>query len=95
MISVLPQVEKISVLKSNQEAVLAKVKRGPVLLMQRSNPAVVLVSPEQWDAVAQRLRELEWREEVRRAAIEARTSQEADLSLDEFMTELRAYHEQA
>jgi PHD/YefM family antitoxin component YafN of YafNO toxin-antitoxin module len=95
MISVLPQVEKISVLKSNQEAVLAKVKRGPVLLMQRSNPAVVMVSPEQWDAVAQRLRELEWREEVRQAALEAHNSQETDLSLDQFMTELQGYHEPA
>jgi prevent-host-death family protein len=95
MISVLPQVEKISVLKSNQAAVLAKVRRGPVLLMQRSNPAVVMVSPEQWDAVAQRLRELEWREEIHRAAIEAHNSQDADLSVEQFLTELQAYHEQA
>ena len=55
MINVLPQVEKISVLKNNQAAVLAKVRQGPVLLMQRSNPAVVLVAPETWNALAREL----------------------------------------
>ena len=68
MIHVLPQVDKISVLKSNQEAVLSKVKNGPVLLMQRSNPAVVLVSPAQWDATARHVAALE----AENAALRAR-----------------------
>ncbi len=68
MINVLPQVDKISVLKSNQDAVLSKVKNGPVLLMQRSNPAVVLVSPAQWDATARHVAALE----AENAALRAR-----------------------
>ena len=58
----MPQVEKISVFRNDQDSVLQKVKAGPVLLMQRSNPTCVLVDPAQWNAIAlelQRYRALE------------------------------------
>ena len=58
--NMLPQIEKISVFRADTERVINNVKEGgPVLLMQRSDPAVVLVSPDFWDDVAQRLSYLE------------------------------------
>ena len=86
MIEVLPQIEKISVLKSDQNVVLRKVKAGPVLLLQRSNPAAVLLSPEHWNQIALRLKELERREEIRRRL----QDEGPDVSFEEFMADLEA-----
>ncbi|MBV7331366.1 type II toxin-antitoxin system Phd/YefM family antitoxin [Chloroflexi bacterium TSY] len=55
----LPEIEQISVLKNNQSVVLEKVKSSPVLLMQRSKPVAVMVSPEAWNAAAKRMKQLE------------------------------------
>ncbi len=87
MINVLPQVDKISVLKHNQKAVLSKVKDGPVLLMQRSDPCVVLVSPSQWNATARRLADLE----SENAALRARLDDDANhwYSLEDLDTGLK------
>ena len=73
----LPQLETISTLKNNQEAVLSKVKDRPVLLLQHSKPLIVMVTPEQWDRAAQelqtlkkRVRDLELQLEARRISTE-------------------------
>jgi PHD/YefM family antitoxin component YafN of YafNO toxin-antitoxin module len=71
------------------------LSRGPVILAQHSRAAAVLISIEEWDRRAERLRELEWREKARQATREARESNEPDMSFDEFMAELKAYHEQS
>ena len=60
--NILPQIESVSTFRANQEVVLSKVKTGPVLLMQRSHPACVMVDPQEWNAIAaelQRFRALE------------------------------------
>lgn len=85
-----PQVLPVSELRNKHRAVFALLSNGPVILAQRSRAAAVLVSVEEWDQRAERLRELEWREEARRAVLAATT--EPDLSYDEFASELRAYH---
>ncbi len=73
----LPQIETISTLKNNQEAVLSKVKDRPVLLLQHSKPLIVMVTPEQWDHTAQelqtlkkRVRDLELQLEAKRISAE-------------------------
>jgi prevent-host-death family protein len=51
----LPQTGSITDLKNSQASILRKVQAAPVLLMQRSKPTMVLVSPAQWDETAHQL----------------------------------------
>ncbi|MEM7133348.1 MAG: hypothetical protein AAF702_44030 [Chloroflexota bacterium] len=46
-----PQIEAITNMKKDHLAVFAKLGNGPVFLAQRSKPAAVLISLEQWEAV--------------------------------------------
>jgi len=50
--------------------VLAMLPHNPVVLMQRSKPAAVMVHPDQWNAIAEELRQFRIIAEARR--IEAR-----------------------
>ena len=54
----LPQTDAISNFKNKHDAVLSKLRAGPVLLLQRSKPAAVLVSPEEWDRTAREMKRL-------------------------------------
>ena len=54
-----PQIEPVSNLIRNYLAIFAKLKNGPVFLAQRSKPAAVLVSLEEWTETANRLAQLE------------------------------------
>lgn len=60
------QIVPISDMHMNQAAVLAMVDKAPVILAQRSKPRAVLVSVEQWDAIALELRNLRLRLEAKR-----------------------------
>ena len=51
--------------------VLAMLAHNPVVLMQRSQPAAVMVHPDQWNAIAEDLRRFRVIAEARQ--IEART----------------------
>jgi PHD/YefM family antitoxin component YafN of YafNO toxin-antitoxin module len=82
------QTETISNLKNNQMAVLAKVGKRPLLLLQNSKPVVVMVAPEEWNRIALRMRELERHEVIRQRLGEAQQSSTPDLSLGEFMADL-------
>ncbi|GEM_PF-2738740 len=84
----IPQTDTISSLKNNQAAVLAKMKKRPVLLLQNSKPLAVLVNPDEWNRSALRLRELERYELIRQRLQEAHTTAEPDLSVDDFMAGL-------
>ena len=86
----IPQTDTISNLKNHQAAVLAKIGQRPVLLLQNSKPVVVLVSPEEWNRTALRLRELEQDAVIRQRFQEAQSTHEPDLSLEEFMAPLEA-----
>lgn len=67
--------------------VLEMTKSGPVALMARSNPAAILVSPEQWNRIAEELRRLRVIAEARQ--IEARTdAANAWVSDEELMAQL-------
>jgi prevent-host-death family protein len=65
--AVLPQLIPVSELRYNHREVFSKLKTGIVLLAQRSRPAAVLVSVEEWERRARRLNELEGLLEAKRA----------------------------
>ncbi len=54
----MPQTDAISNFKNRCEEVLAKVRKGPVLLLQRSQAAAVLVDPVMWNRHVEEIREL-------------------------------------
>jgi len=53
------QTESVSGFRDQYDAVLKKLSDGPVLLLQRSHLAAVLVSPEEWNRIAAKLKRLE------------------------------------
>ena len=85
---VLPQMEVISNLKNRPTQVLAKIRRGPVVLMQRSKPAAVLVSVVEWERTSQRLAELEEREMIRQRIQRAHADPSGEVSLEDFSSQL-------
>ncbi len=92
MMYTMPQVVPVSELRNHHRKVFGLLENGPIILAQRSKAAAVLVSVEEWDRRAKRLQELEWHEEIHRAAKAAKASTEPDLDPEEFMEELGTYH---
>ena len=62
----IPQTVPISELRRQQEKILKMAESAPVVLMSRSEPAGVLVSPQEWNQLVNRLKELEASQEARR-----------------------------
>lgn len=79
--AVIPALMGISALRLRQNEVLQKLKEGPLVLTQRSQPVAVLVDPKQWNELMERLEELEDALEV----AEARLSNEPTISLKEYL----------
>lgn len=86
--SLIPQTEPISNFKNDQTAVLRKVKESPVVLMQYSKPAAVLVDPEQWNRTLKRLQTLERAALIQQRVADAHTNPGTDIGFDEFMADL-------
>lgn len=56
----LPEIAPISDMRVRQTEILQKAKRGPVVLVERgSKPALVVLAPALWNALAERLEFLE------------------------------------
>ena len=55
----LPQTAPISDLRKRQDEVLAMADDGPVILMSRSEPTAVVLSPDKWNELADQLERLE------------------------------------
>lgn len=66
----LPQTAKISDFKNDQSMVLTQMQSAPVVLMSRSTPTAVLVSPAQWNELARELRKYRARETAAQRAQE-------------------------
>ena len=49
------QIEPITTIQKSPTELLARLVNGPIILAQRSRPAAVLVSVEEWDRVADEL----------------------------------------
>ncbi len=62
----IPQTVPISELRRQQDKILKMAKSAPVVLMSRSEPAAVLVSPQEWNQIVNRLKQLEALHEARR-----------------------------
>lgn len=87
------QIVPISDMHMNQAAVLAMVDKAPVILAQRSKPRAVLVSVEQWDAIALELRNLRLRLEAKRIEDETRPDEwVTDEELERAITKKVAAH---
>lgn len=54
-----PQIEPVTTFARDHKKVLAKLKKGPIFLAQRSQPTAVLVSIEQWDEIVKHIQQLE------------------------------------
>ncbi len=56
----LPEIAPISDMRVRQTEIVEKAKRGPVVLVERgSRAALVVLSPELWNSIADRLEFLE------------------------------------
>lgn len=55
----LPQMAPVSDLKHRHLDVFKRLKNGPVVLSNRSQPTAVLISPEKWNALAEYIDDLE------------------------------------
>jgi prevent-host-death family protein len=62
----IPQTIPISELRRQQDKILKMAEAAPVVLMSRSEPAGVLVSPQEWNRLVARLKQLEALQEARR-----------------------------
>ncbi len=55
----IPQMAPVSDLKHRHLEVFKRLRSGPVVLSNRSQPAAVLVSPERWNAIIEYIDDLE------------------------------------
>lgn len=53
-------------LKANTNQAFAMAENGPVVILSRATPKAVLVSPDEWNKIAQRLKILEALQEALR-----------------------------
>ena len=74
----------VSDMNRNPNAILDLLASGPVVLMQRSTPAGVIVSPKEWNSLFDRLEELEDAVEIWKGkyelAIGCDTIEDADIA---------------
>ncbi len=58
--NLLPEIASISDMRVRQNEIIEKAHKGPVVLVERgSKPALVVVSPELWNSIAERIEYLE------------------------------------
>lgn len=55
----IPQMESVTSLRNNYNALIARLSEGPIVLSQHAKGAAVLVSIEQWNEIAKQLKVLE------------------------------------
>ncbi|MBE2237399.1 MAG: type II toxin-antitoxin system Phd/YefM family antitoxin [Caldilineaceae bacterium] len=62
-------------LKANTNAAFAMAEEGPVVVLSKATPKAVLVSPDEWNRIAQRLSVLEALVEAQRIEVLNETNQ--------------------
>lgn len=85
-----PQIEPITKLSRDHKAVLSRLKTGPVFLSQRSTPAAVLLSVNDYERIVTRLQKLELLAEAERVARSIDSGESKTTSHDELMRLMRA-----
>jgi prevent-host-death family protein len=92
----MPQLVPVSELRYNHREVFERLKSGAILLAQRSKPAAVLVSVEEWDRRARRLIELEGLLEAKQALARVDAGLATTTTLEELkqqLAQLESKHE--
>jgi len=78
----LPTIAPISDMRIRQAEIIEKAAHGPVVLIERgSTPALVVISPDQWNAIAERIEYLEDAAAVYRKKWELATGQDEMIEL--------------
>lgn len=95
-LSRVPQTASMNDMKNQTAAVTAKFAKGPVVLMNRATPQAVLVSPQQWNAILDRMEEMQDAILTLRTELEITTGQsqvETIEDADAFAAEVMTAHE--
>lgn len=95
-LSRIPQTASMQDIKNRTGTVTKKFVRGPVMLMNRATPQAVLVSPAQWNAIIDRLEEMEEAIVTLQAELAIATGQSQVETVDDpvaFMNEVLGTHE--
>jgi PHD/YefM family antitoxin component YafN of YafNO toxin-antitoxin module len=79
----LPQFAGVSDLRNNHLAVFAQLADGPVVLLNRTQPQGILLSPAQWDTLMDRLEDQEAIIEVLTAELQVERGEMTPESLAE------------
>lgn len=90
-----PQTASMQDIKNRTAAVTKKFINGPVLLMNRATPQAVIVSPEQWNEIVDRLEEMQDAITTLQAELSIATGQSQVETIDNpqaFMNEMMGEH---
>jgi PHD/YefM family antitoxin component YafN of YafNO toxin-antitoxin module len=71
-----PQMAPVSDLKRRHLELFKRLKTGPVILANRSQPTAVLVSPERWNAIVEYIDDLECSLEALKVELALATGEE-------------------
>ncbi len=85
----IPKTLPISELRANQTAFLDGLSEEPILLTREGKAAAVLVAPEQWNALLERLELLDDSVTALQAKLELLTGEDDTLPWDSVKTELQ------
>ncbi len=86
--NVLPTIAPISDMRVRQAEIVEKAQQGPVVLVERgSKPALVVISPELWNSLAERLEYLEDAAAVYKKKWELATGQDELIDLSPEMVQ--------
>ena len=55
----LPQLASVSDIRHRHLNVIERTKNGPVVIANRAQPVAVMVSPEEWNKIAEQLEDLD------------------------------------
>jgi len=82
MIYTLPTIAPVSDMRVRQAEIIERAQQGPVVLIERgSKPALVVVSPEQWNAIVEQIEYLEDAVAIYKSKWEVATGQDEFVEL--------------
>ena len=79
----MPQIEPVTGLSRDYKQIFAKLQRGPVFLAQRSKPAAVLLSVNDYEKLIERVKQLELLMEAKQILAEMASDPAKVVSLTE------------
>ncbi len=82
------QSEAVSKFRNNYRSTLSKLSNGPVLLLQNSKIAAVLVSPDEWSAQQKELKRFRLDQEARQAFARYKRGETETISHDELKRQM-------